>query len=1112
MALTRITSNVIKDQTIQEGKFDKPYLDATNTDIATQKITFQSDLDIKVGSSGATYFQASGNVVTITANTVDSAALIIGQGNLSLTNGNITLSGTNKVNSPFFNASTNGSSTAPAIHFNSNVATGLYHIDDPDTLGFTVGGVTQLELTSTGITFNNRIINILTEESSYDTAIKYDLPNSTMQFGGATNILKLVTGTDDVIVVRSVDTDGTTAYPNDENRVGINTNSPSATLDVNGSIKATTYQNLTLTDLPIVMPSKGGTGLNQLGQPEQLLRVNQAGTELEYFTDNPGDVSNLAGFGVTGDPHVYGITARGTSGGNLTLSIATPGVGSFSVHTEDVPQYVKVFGINTKDIAEYDADTVGTTRYNTWKNTVDNASQFCSAEGNSPSAAVSYTYFMALLNVETGVVSSLKKCKHSATQTQDYIINDPLSTFNEQRFNNVAIWRPVTGGSHAVLLYRSTSDINAVVDRDGNTLPGHLSGKLNLIDIIGQRDFGGTNTSFYNYSDYGPYNKTTWGDFNSDRSYNPVYQKINSIRCQLETTTVADYGPYPGFAERKVTAVDRNNNIITISNPEYSNDETDIASAYIDNNYIQVVHDDTASLEKVIASAISKGLNSLLLLGGTYHVKSLIIPDNFSLNGSGKATIIKKQYFDTSYQGTTSPEYSRYYAAVWMRNPWGSLGSYGDRTTGVNLYTDNLSVPIKDSSVKSLVIDGNYNCNLRLGDQVRPESNTLVYLEEADNCSIEAVDVKNSIGDGITAIGASRLSIQNTAVFDNSTTYRTFDNPLQATDATVLKVSDSTFLGNPGPVDITTTRVVAFNSCIIRNSGTGLRTYGSRSANVENNLILGPDDEWIPSSDIYDSDFNSVNITCDKTGGSGTGQDGVKFTYIEDNIPKDMTNVTLYPYVAKVNVDQLGNEIVDTNFLVYTPNGSSISTSVLSAKYQDQANGIVKIEIKGLAQGQTTPTINDALYHIPYRFTSSLGSQNYNFLVYYLNGGEQVAIGGPDDEIINGVVGYSEADQYYTIMINSDYVGEFNENDIVTLQQHNPSTAYSLPQELIVSNIRFSQQTYVLDLYSPDFNSFLTGNGIDPEFFDRDFVDNLARGYIKKDNNFTIAKGVIGVI
>ena len=114
MALTRITSNVIKDQTIQEGKFDKTYLDATQADIATQKITFQSDLEIKVGSTGATYFNASGNLVTITAPQPADPALTIGQGNITLDNGSITLVGTNSVNTPFLNLNNDGTFASPA--------------------------------------------------------------------------------------------------------------------------------------------------------------------------------------------------------------------------------------------------------------------------------------------------------------------------------------------------------------------------------------------------------------------------------------------------------------------------------------------------------------------------------------------------------------------------------------------------------------------------------------------------------------------------------------------------------------------------------------------------------------------------------------------------------------------------------------------------------------------------------------------------------------------------------------------------------------------------------------------------------------------------------------
>jgi hypothetical protein len=52
----------------------------------------------------------------------------------------------------------------------------------------------------------------------------------------------------------------------------------------------------------------------------------------------------------------------------------------------------------------------------------------------------------------------------------------------------------------------------------------------------------------------------------------------------------------------------------------------------------------------------------------------------------------------------------------------------------------------------------------------------------------------------------------------------------------------------------------------------------------------------------------------------------------------------------------------------------------------------------------------------------------------------------------------------------------------------------------------------VLDLYSPNFNNFITstlGKTL-TEF--KGQVDQTARGYIKKDKNFTIAKGVIGVV
>ena len=46
--------------------------------------------------------------------------------------------------------------------------------------------------------------------------------------------------------------------------------------------------------------------------------------------------------------------------------------------------------------------------------------------------------------------------------------------------------------------------------------------------------------------------------------------------------------------------------------------------------------------------------------------------------------------------------------------------------------------------------------------------------------------------------------------------------------------------------------------------GTGLRTFATGKITTTNNIILGPADEFIPSPDIFDSDFSSVNVTIDK--------------------------------------------------------------------------------------------------------------------------------------------------------------------------------------------------------------------------------------------------------
>ena len=141
---------------------------------------------------------------------------------------------------------------------------------------------------------------------------------------------------------------------------------------------------------------------------------------------------------------------------------------------------------------------------------------------------------------------------------------------------------------------------------------------------------------------------------------------------------------------------------------------------------MQVSHDDTVPLQTAIDEQVEKGLNSLYVIGGTYLVRRLVIPSSFSFVGSGKATKIKKQYFDTEYQKTTGVlEYSRFYAALWMR----------DGTNAQGAASASESKAIKDVTVRDMVIDGNYNSQVRLGLSTTPQANALIYCEDIENAN-----------------------------------------------------------------------------------------------------------------------------------------------------------------------------------------------------------------------------------------------------------------------------------------------------------------------------------------------------------------------------------------
>jgi len=1162
MAITRITQNVIKDSTITEGKFADTYLDAAKPDTASQAITFESNVFMDAGSGGITYFSADAGTGVVTLNAPNNNAVVLSVAVGSISVGGNIISGSGTLGGDRLQVG-DGTNNAPGLYFKDspNESSGIYRSNNPnESVEVAADGAKVLGLAREVISLGSNIVQILTTSENYTQLLSFNTGDSSLYFGESNSKLRLRVDGQNVVNVRGVDATNT-AYGNNEKRVGINVDDPQATLDVGGSIRATSYENIEPDDLPVVPVSKGGTGLSTIGQAEQLIRINTEGTAFEYYTLNTGDVNNLGSFKVSGDDSVYDVLSRGTttyqgSPGFLQLTLS-------SVSTWEPGMEIKLFGVNTTELAQYDINGDPANIYNTWKSTqVDQNPNRVTANNTGGTGTVRYTYYAALLNVKTGVVSSLARLKHDAPAGEGdaYVVNRPLGEFNDQIYNTVPLQRPIAGRNHAILLYRYIKNIGGGTlpgtnDIDGNPVENH-NNRVNLIAMIGQRDIGSPSTSSFNYLDYGPFDRTSWGFFNTDGSYSSQYQEIRSVKLSYTLADILAQQPStPGWSTRTVLEVDYDLNTLTISNPTGSLDQTSLsllanydnvtyltgeqenfipteltplnqAAIYPEYNRIQVVHDDTVGIQTAIQQQINKGLRSLFLIGGSYLVRRLDIPSSFSLVGSGKASKIRKQFFDTSFDTAgVSNEYSRQYAALWCRSPFDQAGNP----------TNNTSLSIEDVTIRDLVVDGNNHCNFRGGINTRPEANTLIFANDIRNVNLSSLDIRNSVGDGITAERATRMSVQNCNIFDNSITYQTFDSPLQATDATVLKVSDSAFLSCPGPVDITTSEVVAFNSCIIRNCGTGLRIFGTRSANTENNLILGPDDEWIPTEDIYDTDYNSVNITCDKTTGTGTGG-FIRFTYVEENIAKDLSNTVLNTAVYKIKLDNAGNELIDGSALTYKLDDiqTNPSISVLNTEIYDQENGGIQISIPSgrVPDGQDgstydiTQTSGKAVHVIPFRkvFEQGLFQTNYNYLVYTVVGDESVAVGAADDYMIESAVGYDGINQQYIVAIRFENLADFSVGDIVTLREH--LTEYSIPPNLTIADRVFNTQvnlwTLILEYNSSDgttFNQYHKQVNEPRGFWDDanqeltvSFPDNTKRGYIEKKRSFTIAKGIIGVV
>ena len=483
---------------------------------------------------------------------------------------------------------------------------------------------------------------------------------------------------------------------------------------------------------------------------------------------------------------------------------------------------------------------------------------------------------------------------------------------------------------------------------------------------------------------------------------------------------------------------------------------------------VKVVHDNTQALSDAITGITSIGGNFLNLPSGTYLTNKLVLPNQFSLKGNGKNSIIKQQYYATDTR---------------------SIGTGGTALYALPFDGNLVGVAVTnptDMTIADITFDGNSSNNIVF---TLASENNLLSLGGGTSMLFKDMEIRNASGGGLFARNSKRISVENSTIVDGGQTdrYNEF-RPMDVQNSDTVRINDTLFENYPGALDVSVTSVVATGGNIIRNCGSGIDAYATGKITTQNNVILGPADEFIASPDIYDTDFDSINIGIE----SGKTFNGPELLYIENGEGFDLSssNVTISAGVGTMvglysttRTASLGNKFFF--FTIKTQDSEGVS---------GRDNGFIQLHATSTKTSELAGYVGSSTalgYEIvgtefqPYPrdvgFSTFIGIQTG----YWANNGNYQAITGTGVGCTQYVIRLDEASQMTGITTG----------DVVKLKNH--TTGPNIQSKEMTVERKLGTDRVLLNFSS------LTATSHGSTVQDND--------YISIRRIFTIAKGRVGV-
>ena len=427
--------------------------------------------------------------------------------------------------------------------------------------------------------------------------------------------------------------------------------------------------------------------------------------------------------------------------------------------------------------------------------------------GFSPSGTYSttFTYKTCLFDLDSGKISPAtaeQQVAFAVPVSQQSIYNNPLDMFSVDYFIRLTFSSVPAGKGVAV--YRKNGQ----------------QPDFKLVAVLGTKDI-----SQGSWVDYYTYDYVSWSGKNpSDNTY--VLSGGDSNVIHFQPTNPASESRR-GWADVQVSSVVDNVSSfdIVLSNSLFVNPS-------VGNIYpCTVCHNDTQTIQTAINANFNAGRKNIALNPKSYIASILTLPDNFGVIGTESITKIRKLPWSGGNSAVTSAS---------MIKSQSNEDSNNIVLSGIDL--------IGEATNQFLFVDISGNN----------------YAVDLGNRSVDArltsVRILNVAGGGIYSPNPIGFTLTGSKIQDSGITDRNLFSPLVIPQGQNTFVTSNVIGNFTDYIDASTTDKGLITDNIIFNSGSGILIAGSRFTQTSNNVITGPADELIVSSDVLNSVYDSVNI------------------------------------------------------------------------------------------------------------------------------------------------------------------------------------------------------------------------------------------------------------